>query len=209
MFFARPIQLYHSHVDPIWPDGTFKAVWQGGCFRTPPLLFPQVANVQTFIDDISVSFPLFTVSFVLKTPFFPKEVRVDLQYMISPYVKRIRQMSILLRILKNFPNIIAMCFLGFSLIGIPVGSPTPPPPPPQPWGNLTDTRIYPFPLPGEQNKILFIVAASLPPPPTLNKIEVCLYGFLHSVHSVQYSIGMQKNLDLFFIFNTMWSQSSW
>ncbi len=24
MFFSRPIQWYHSHVDPIWPDGTFK-----------------------------------------------------------------------------------------------------------------------------------------------------------------------------------------
>jgi hypothetical protein len=24
MSFSRPIQWYHSHVDPIWPDGTFK-----------------------------------------------------------------------------------------------------------------------------------------------------------------------------------------
>ncbi len=24
MFFSRPIQWYHSHADPIWPDGTFK-----------------------------------------------------------------------------------------------------------------------------------------------------------------------------------------
>jgi hypothetical protein len=24
MFFTRPIQWYHSHADPIWPDGTFK-----------------------------------------------------------------------------------------------------------------------------------------------------------------------------------------
>jgi hypothetical protein len=23
MFFSRPIQRYHSHADPIWPDGTF------------------------------------------------------------------------------------------------------------------------------------------------------------------------------------------
>jgi hypothetical protein len=23
MFFSRPIQWYHSHADPIWPDGTF------------------------------------------------------------------------------------------------------------------------------------------------------------------------------------------
>ncbi len=23
--FSRPIQWYHSHVDPFWPDGTFKA----------------------------------------------------------------------------------------------------------------------------------------------------------------------------------------
>jgi hypothetical protein len=24
--FSRPIQWYHSHADPIWPDGTFKFV---------------------------------------------------------------------------------------------------------------------------------------------------------------------------------------
>ncbi len=24
MFFSRPFQWYHSHVDLIWPDGTFK-----------------------------------------------------------------------------------------------------------------------------------------------------------------------------------------
>ncbi len=23
MSFSRPIQWYHSHIDPIWPDGTF------------------------------------------------------------------------------------------------------------------------------------------------------------------------------------------
>ncbi len=23
MSFSRPIQWYHSHADPIWPDGTF------------------------------------------------------------------------------------------------------------------------------------------------------------------------------------------
>ncbi len=25
MSFPRPIQWYHSHADPIWPDGTFKS----------------------------------------------------------------------------------------------------------------------------------------------------------------------------------------
>ncbi len=24
MSFSRPIQCYHSHADPIWPDSTFK-----------------------------------------------------------------------------------------------------------------------------------------------------------------------------------------
>jgi hypothetical protein len=186
MSFSRPFRWYHSQVDPIW-HGTFKAVRRGGCIRTPPLLLQQLPIVQTFTDEISVSFPLFTISFVLKTPFFPKEVRVDLHDFAVRKTYMSNEHN--LPYLKNFSNIIAMCFLGFSLIGIPVGSPPPPPPPPQPWGNLTDTRIYPFPLPGEQNKILFIVAASLPPfpPPTLNKIEVCLcmarrlvYGFLHS-----------------------------
>jgi hypothetical protein len=27
MSFSRPIQWYHSHVDPIWPDGTFNGPW--------------------------------------------------------------------------------------------------------------------------------------------------------------------------------------
>jgi hypothetical protein len=29
MSFLRPIQWYHSHVDPIWPDGTFNADRKG------------------------------------------------------------------------------------------------------------------------------------------------------------------------------------
>jgi hypothetical protein len=24
MSFSKPIQWYHSHADPVWPDGTFK-----------------------------------------------------------------------------------------------------------------------------------------------------------------------------------------
>ena len=28
MCFLRPIQWYHSHADPIWPDGTFKLMRQ-------------------------------------------------------------------------------------------------------------------------------------------------------------------------------------
>ncbi len=24
MYFSRPIQWYHSHADPIWPNGKFK-----------------------------------------------------------------------------------------------------------------------------------------------------------------------------------------
>ncbi len=27
MFFSRPIQWYHSHADPIWPDGTFNELY--------------------------------------------------------------------------------------------------------------------------------------------------------------------------------------
>ncbi len=27
MYFSMPIQWYHSHVDPIWPDGTLKNSW--------------------------------------------------------------------------------------------------------------------------------------------------------------------------------------
>ncbi len=26
MSFSRPIQWYHSHVDPIWPDGALNAI---------------------------------------------------------------------------------------------------------------------------------------------------------------------------------------
>ncbi len=33
MSFSRPIQWYHSHADPIWPDGTFNMkVRQFGSF---------------------------------------------------------------------------------------------------------------------------------------------------------------------------------
>ncbi len=28
MAFSRPIQWCHSHVDPVWPDGTFKSWWR-------------------------------------------------------------------------------------------------------------------------------------------------------------------------------------
>jgi len=49
MSFSRAFQSYHSHLDPIWPDGTFKQkgkhlqlmIWQ--IF----LLFPQ-PNIFTF-----------------------------------------------------------------------------------------------------------------------------------------------------------------
>ncbi len=30
MSFSRPIQWYHSHADPIWPDGTFKTLHTAG-----------------------------------------------------------------------------------------------------------------------------------------------------------------------------------
>ncbi len=26
MFFSRAIQWYHSHADPVWPEGTLKAL---------------------------------------------------------------------------------------------------------------------------------------------------------------------------------------
>jgi hypothetical protein len=32
MSFSRPIQWYHSHTDPIWPDGTLKT----GFINIPP-----------------------------------------------------------------------------------------------------------------------------------------------------------------------------
>jgi hypothetical protein len=34
MSFSRPIQWYHSHADPIWPDGTFNT--QNGALRPIP-----------------------------------------------------------------------------------------------------------------------------------------------------------------------------
>jgi hypothetical protein len=30
MSFSTPIQWYHSHADPIWPDGTFKFIYIEG-----------------------------------------------------------------------------------------------------------------------------------------------------------------------------------
>ncbi len=35
MSFSRPIQWYHSHVDPIWPDGTFKIPSESLFFLQP------------------------------------------------------------------------------------------------------------------------------------------------------------------------------
>jgi hypothetical protein len=35
MTFFRPIQWYHSHADPIWPDGTFKATCRMDWERDP------------------------------------------------------------------------------------------------------------------------------------------------------------------------------
>ncbi len=31
MSFSRPIQWYHSHADPIWPDGTFNCLSTQDC----------------------------------------------------------------------------------------------------------------------------------------------------------------------------------
>ncbi len=33
MSFSRPNQWYHSHADPIWPDGTFKGACVPECCR--------------------------------------------------------------------------------------------------------------------------------------------------------------------------------
>jgi hypothetical protein len=38
MSFTRPIQWYHSHADPICPDGTFKVLH----FRHHPVLLPNI-----------------------------------------------------------------------------------------------------------------------------------------------------------------------
>ncbi len=43
MFFSKPMQWYHSHADPIWPDGTFNMVTSKNWTEdtelfTPPLL---------------------------------------------------------------------------------------------------------------------------------------------------------------------------
>ena len=35
MSFSRPIQRYHFHVDPIWPDGTFKELVTSLCYYVP------------------------------------------------------------------------------------------------------------------------------------------------------------------------------
>jgi hypothetical protein len=35
MSFSRPIHWYHSHADPIWPDGTFKFIYIEGLKNLP------------------------------------------------------------------------------------------------------------------------------------------------------------------------------
>jgi hypothetical protein len=49
MSFSRPIQWYYSHVDPIWPDGTFKktTIFLAADVFTEILLYYEAGNLAT------------------------------------------------------------------------------------------------------------------------------------------------------------------
>ncbi len=42
MSFLRPIQLYHSQADPIWPDGTFKSLPDNQKKCLPPAVLTKI-----------------------------------------------------------------------------------------------------------------------------------------------------------------------
>ncbi len=50
MSFSRPIHWYHSHADPIWPDGTFK-------FPVPFIMantFDFVKSIKSYICTVTL-----------------------------------------------------------------------------------------------------------------------------------------------------------
>ncbi len=54
MSFSRAFQWYHSHLDPIWPDGTFKTRWR--CNNGQPMqrLFFQQLVAEAIINKCSI-----------------------------------------------------------------------------------------------------------------------------------------------------------
>ena len=53
MSISRPIQWYHSHVDPIWPDGTFKKESARAISQGPTKLSISSANPPTSPCNLS------------------------------------------------------------------------------------------------------------------------------------------------------------
>ncbi len=68
MSFSRPIQWYHSHADPIWPDSTFKRNPRSSSFLISGLHSPLSASANTtrmptfFLFQISLFLFVFLLS---------------------------------------------------------------------------------------------------------------------------------------------------
>ncbi len=56
MSSSRPIQWYHSHADPSWPDGTFKHVHAGIAYCTSVLVNLYLYSAHFFTTGILLSF---------------------------------------------------------------------------------------------------------------------------------------------------------
>jgi hypothetical protein len=52
MFFSRPIHCYHSHADPIWPDGTFIKVQKVHKQTSGPLQNVQIISI--YMTDLKL-----------------------------------------------------------------------------------------------------------------------------------------------------------
>ncbi len=58
MSFSRAFQWYHSHAEPIWPDGTFKQLGR---------------DIATYIFKSIAPLPIFLKQTVLRNPSVPRE----------------------------------------------------------------------------------------------------------------------------------------
>jgi hypothetical protein len=87
MSFLRPIQWYHSHVDPIWPDGTFKNLDSRffHILQTEKRFLEQniigtrirTSSSQVFVCLRMVSFPIPLLANIVKTSTCHTERRLD------------------------------------------------------------------------------------------------------------------------------------
>ncbi len=91
MSFSRPIQWYHSHADPIWPDGTFK----------PERKEMKTCSTVSLHSARSMLTMRSYISFFPFTPFFP----FPFAFFILPPLRRVAKADRMLFMRRsNFRN---------------------------------------------------------------------------------------------------------